>query len=66
LIVLFSLIVMVNDNIVSDADKIDWGNLNAEKSYSPTNNYSISKLANIWFTKELAQRLEGIFMQIHY
>ena len=39
-----------------------------ERSYSPNMAYANSKLANILFTKELAQRLEntGIFCTISY
>jgi NAD(P)-dependent dehydrogenase (short-subunit alcohol dehydrogenase family) len=38
--------------------RIDFENLNAEKSYSPSAAYSQSKLANLLFTYELQRRLE--------
>lgn len=37
--------------------KIDWSNLNAEKTYSKSGSYSQSKLANLLFTSELNRRL---------
>lgn len=42
--------------------KIDWDNLQGEKSYGQLYNYGLSKLFNIWFTQELSNRLssEGI------
>ena len=39
---------------------MEWDNLNSEKDYSAIKAYNNSKLANILFTKELAQRLKGI------
>lgn len=39
--------------------KIDKGDLLCKKSYSPSEAYARSKLANILFTKELARRLKG-------
>ena len=38
---------------------MEWENLNSEKSYSAINAYNNSKLANILFTKELAERLKS-------
>jgi NAD(P)-dependent dehydrogenase (short-subunit alcohol dehydrogenase family) len=35
----------------------DWDNLKAEKSFHPVVAYRNSKLANLWFTRELAARL---------
>jgi NAD(P)-dependent dehydrogenase (short-subunit alcohol dehydrogenase family) len=49
-------------NVSSDAHsggKIDFDNLQGERSYSSFGPYSNSKLANILFTIELARRLEG-------
>jgi len=49
-------------NISSDAHsggKIDFDNLQGERSYSSFGPYANSKLANILFTTELARRLEG-------
>ncbi len=39
--------------------KIDFSDLQAERSYNRAKNYGSSKLANILFTVELAHRLEG-------
>jgi NAD(P)-dependent dehydrogenase (short-subunit alcohol dehydrogenase family) len=39
------------------ADKVDFGDLQLEKSYSWTRAYALSKLANVLFVKELARRL---------
>jgi len=39
--------------------KLDWDNLNGEKSFSAYGAYSLSKLANVLFSKELAFRLNG-------
>lgn len=38
---------------------IDFDDLNAEKSYTPSSRYCASKLANLLFNKELADRLKG-------
>lgn len=38
--------------------KIDWDNLQGEKSYGQLYQYGLSKLFNIYFTKELAQRYQ--------
>ena len=49
-------------NVSSDAHsrgKIDFDNLEGERSYSSFGPYGNSKLANILFTTELARRLEG-------
>lgn len=37
----------------------DWNNLNSEKSFSPYGAYSLSKLANVLFSNELANQLKG-------
>jgi NAD(P)-dependent dehydrogenase (short-subunit alcohol dehydrogenase family) len=39
--------------------KLEWNNLNAEKYYDAYGAYSLSKLANVLFSKELAERLTG-------
>lgn len=39
--------------------KLDWNNLNGEKSFSAYGAYSLSKLANVLFSNELANRFEG-------
>ena len=39
--------------------KINFDDLNSEKQYDPATAYEQSKLANILFTRELAQQLQG-------
>ena len=39
--------------------KFDAANFNAEKSYSSMGQYCFTKLCNIYFTNELAERLKG-------
>jgi NAD(P)-dependent dehydrogenase (short-subunit alcohol dehydrogenase family) len=39
--------------------RLDWKNLQGESGYSPLRAYGLSKLANIFFTYELARRLAG-------
>ncbi|MBX3247739.1 MAG: SDR family oxidoreductase [Myxococcales bacterium] len=51
-------------NVSSDAHRwarrgIDWDDLQAEKKYASFDVYAKSKLANIYFTRALARRLEG-------
>ncbi len=51
-------------NVASDAHRfargrLDFANLQGEKSYAAMRNYGQSKLANILFTRELARRLAG-------
>ena len=49
-------------NVSSDAHRgvtIDFDDLQMEKKYSSVRAYSVSKLANILFTYELARKLEG-------
>jgi retinol dehydrogenase 12 len=40
-------------------DGLDWSDLQSEQSYDGTLAYARSKLANIYFTQELARRLDG-------
>ena len=39
--------------------KLEWDNLNAEKHYDAYGVYSLSKLANVLFSKELSERING-------
>jgi retinol dehydrogenase-14 len=39
--------------------QVDFNNLQGDKHYSPTHAYNLSKLGNVLFTVELAQRLRG-------
>ncbi|KAI3437668.1 hypothetical protein D9Q98_000118 [Chlorella vulgaris] len=48
---------VVNVASISAASSIDFGNLQQERGYSAHDAYSLSKLANILFTFELADRL---------
>ncbi len=51
-------IVSVSSNAHNTAN-LNFGDLQAEKSYTSFGRYGASKLANIYFTKELSKRLEG-------
>ncbi len=53
-----SRIIMVTSDAHWSA-RVDWDNLNGEKSYDSYAAYSLSKLAQVLFTYELAKRLEG-------
>ncbi|KAI8489992.1 hypothetical protein Bbelb_323530 [Branchiostoma belcheri] len=53
-----SRVVVVSSDAES-AGKIDFEDINAEKSYDAFPAYAQSKLANVLFTRELARRLEG-------
>ena len=52
-------IITVTSNAHRNISEVDFGNLQAEKSYDGFEAYGLSKLANILFTNELAERLEG-------
>ena len=39
--------------------KMDWDNIQGEKTYGQLYNYGLSKLFNIWFTQELSKKLES-------
>lgn len=51
--------IVTVSSIVHRFGNVDFENLNAEKSYNPSNAYSQSKLANLLFTYEMQRRLEG-------
>jgi NAD(P)-dependent dehydrogenase (short-subunit alcohol dehydrogenase family) len=42
--------------------RLDFGNLQSEKSFDPYQAYALSKLGNVMFTLELAERLAGTGM----
>ncbi|OQX97198.1 MAG: hypothetical protein B6I20_13170 [Bacteroidetes bacterium 4572_117] len=50
---------IINVSSMVHASSIDFGNLNAEKSYSGESAYSLSKLCNILFSYELAEKLKS-------
>ncbi|MBC7797409.1 MAG: SDR family oxidoreductase [Pyrinomonadaceae bacterium] len=54
-----SRIVSVSSTAHTFANKIDFNNLNGEKSHSGLGAYGVSKLMNIMFTYEIARRLKG-------
>lgn len=58
-----SRIVNLSD-ISHKKGKINFEDLNSDKDYDPGKAYDQSKLATILFTKELAKRLEGMFLYI--
>lgn len=40
--------------------KLDWGNIQGERSYNQLYNYGLSKLFNIYFTKSLAEKYKDV------
>ncbi|MGH0123260.1 UNVERIFIED_CONTAM: hypothetical protein FKN15_011479 [Acipenser sinensis] len=52
-------------SITHSMGKIQFDDLNSEKSYHPVKAYVQSKLANVLFTRELARRLEGTGVTIY-
>ncbi len=56
--------IVTVSSIVHRFGNVDFENLNAEKSYNPSNAYSLSKLANLLFTNEMQRRLEGAGIQM--
>jgi len=52
-------IITVSSNAHRNISEVDFGNLQAEKTYDGFEAYGLSKLGNILFTNELAERLEG-------
>ncbi|XP_028659761.2 retinol dehydrogenase 12 isoform X1 [Erpetoichthys calabaricus] len=52
-------------SIVHKMGKIQFLDLNSEKSYHPVKAYAQSKLANVLFTQELAKRLEGTGVTVY-
>ena len=52
-------IITVSSSAHRNISEIDFGNLQAERSYDGFDAYGLSKLGNILFTNELAERLEG-------
>ncbi len=52
-------IINVSSNAHRNFSEIDFGNLQAERTYDGFTAYGLSKLGNILFTNELAERLKG-------
>jgi retinol dehydrogenase-14 len=52
-------IVTVSSEAHRGLKSLDFDNLQGEKRFTPVRAYSLSKLANVLFTYELARRLEG-------
>jgi NAD(P)-dependent dehydrogenase (short-subunit alcohol dehydrogenase family) len=52
-------IVNVSSGAHRNITEVDFGNLQAEKTYDGFEAYGLSKLGNVLFTNELAKRLEG-------
>ena len=52
-------IINVSSNAHRNITEVDFANLQAERSYDGFDAYGLSKLGNILFTNELAERLEG-------
>lgn len=50
---------IINVSSQVHASSIDFDNLQGEKSFNGRSAYGLSKLANIYFTQELASRLDG-------
>jgi retinol dehydrogenase 14 len=51
--------IITVSSMVHSSAKLDFNNLNAEKHFAPYAVYALSKLANILFANELAERLSG-------
>src|SRR5262249_36475935 len=58
-----SRVVLTSSGLHKDA-KIDWDDLNAEKSFSGIPRYAASKLANLLFVFELDRRLRAVGVPI--
>jgi len=56
--------VVTVSSVAHRMGKIDFGNLNAETSYSPRGVYGVSKLANLLFTRELRWRADDAGVDI--
>ncbi|WP_097130568.1 oxidoreductase [Spirosoma fluviale] len=52
-------VVTLSSGAYKWATGIDYNNLRSEKSYDPTREYGISKLADMWFALELQRRMEN-------
>ncbi|XP_018609725.1 retinol dehydrogenase 12 [Scleropages formosus] len=52
-------------SFVHSMGRIDFEDLNSERSYHPVKAYVQSKLANVLFTRELARRLEGTGVSVY-
>ncbi len=52
--------IVTVSSIAHQNTSLDFDNLNAEKKFNAYGAYSLSKLANVLFSKELAERLTGI------
>ena len=52
--------IITVSSMVHTSAKLDFQNLNAEKHYDAYGSYALSKLANILFSKELAEQLHGV------
>ncbi|MDH3253304.1 MAG: SDR family NAD(P)-dependent oxidoreductase, partial [Ignavibacteria bacterium] len=59
-----SRIVTVS-SIAHTRARVDFGNLQGEKKFDPYGAYSLSKLANILFTYELAEQLSGTGVSVN-
>lgn len=51
--------IITVSSVAHTRGRIDFDNLQAEKSFGGYGSYALSKLANVLFTVELAERLEG-------
>jgi len=51
--------IVVLSSLAHTRGKINFDDLNSEKSYDAGAAYNQSKLANVLFTRELAERLQG-------
>lgn len=57
--------IVIVSSMAHTSGRMNWDDLNWEKSYNMISAYAQSKLANILHAKELANRLEGTGITVY-